>query len=352
MSQTDRYGLPVSSSSAVGVERYQDGMDKLLAYGLDAERSFAEAIAADEGLALAHAGACAPRVLPGRRRARRRAAIARARELVGRRDPARAAARRGAVGADRRARPRAASRSSTSTWRSSRATRSSSTRPAARIGFGGRAGSRGVPPGLPRAPRSGLRGRLVVSLGARLHVSRDRAASTSPAACPSARSSSIRAMPMRATTSPTSASRPSTTTAAWHSSTAWLAGYDRRAPFHCHLAWHLAMFELHRGNPRARSTSTSATSWAGHNARLAVMDGTALLWRFGLFDCRESPLPWRAARRPRQAGLAPRLRLRRHPRGIGLRGVRRRSGAGEADRQPDGPRRQGSSVAGTRRACP
>ena len=27
----------------------------------------------------------------------------------------------------------------------------------------------------------------------------------------------------------------------------WLAGYDPRASFHCHLAWHLAMFELHRG---------------------------------------------------------------------------------------------------------
>src|SRR5439155_23127735 len=29
--------------------------------------------------------------------------------------------------------------------------------------------------------------------------------------------------------------------------TEWLAGYERRAPFHCHLAWHLALFELGRG---------------------------------------------------------------------------------------------------------
>ena len=28
----------------------------------------------------------------------------------------------------------------------------------------------------------------------------------------------------------------------------WMARYDRRASFHCHLAWHLAMFELHRGH--------------------------------------------------------------------------------------------------------
>ena len=56
MALADRYGLPVTTSSAIAVERYQDGMDNLLAYGLDGERSFAEAVAADEGLALAHAG--------------------------------------------------------------------------------------------------------------------------------------------------------------------------------------------------------------------------------------------------------------------------------------------------------
>jgi len=35
MTLADRYGLPVTTSSAVAVERYQDGMDNLLAYGLD-----------------------------------------------------------------------------------------------------------------------------------------------------------------------------------------------------------------------------------------------------------------------------------------------------------------------------
>ena len=43
MALADRYGLLVSTSSVVAMERYQDGMDNLLAYGLDGERSFAEA---------------------------------------------------------------------------------------------------------------------------------------------------------------------------------------------------------------------------------------------------------------------------------------------------------------------
>ena len=56
MALVDRYGLPVSTSSAVALDRYQNGMDMVLAYGVDGERSFADATAADEGLALAHAG--------------------------------------------------------------------------------------------------------------------------------------------------------------------------------------------------------------------------------------------------------------------------------------------------------
>ncbi|MGE3271406.1 MAG: hypothetical protein AB7P40_21840, partial [Chloroflexota bacterium] len=28
----------------------------------------------------------------------------------------------------------------------------------------------------------------------------------------------------------------------------WITGYDRAAPFFCHLSWHLALFELARGN--------------------------------------------------------------------------------------------------------
>src|SRR4030095_9805531 len=57
VSLADRYGLPLSTASAVAAERYQDGMDRLLSYGFGADEAFAAALRADEGFALAHAGA-------------------------------------------------------------------------------------------------------------------------------------------------------------------------------------------------------------------------------------------------------------------------------------------------------
>ena len=57
MTIAERYGLPVSTSSPIAAGHYQEGMDRLLSYGLGADDSFAGAVAADDGLALAHAGA-------------------------------------------------------------------------------------------------------------------------------------------------------------------------------------------------------------------------------------------------------------------------------------------------------
>src|SRR5215831_11238194 len=79
MSRTDRYGLPLSTTSAVAADRYQDGMDRLLSYGAGADESFAAATAADDGLALAHAGAALWNFFLGDGAAAR-AAIGRARE--------------------------------------------------------------------------------------------------------------------------------------------------------------------------------------------------------------------------------------------------------------------------------
>src|SRR5215510_5258934 len=52
MTITDRYGLPVSSSSATAAEHYQMGMDRILSYGAGADESFGAALAAARGLAL------------------------------------------------------------------------------------------------------------------------------------------------------------------------------------------------------------------------------------------------------------------------------------------------------------
>src|SRR5947207_4250482 len=81
MSATDRYGLPLSTSSTVAAEHYQSGMDRLLSYGYGADQSFADAVAADGEFALAHAGAALFALFQGDGAAGK-AAIDRARGLV------------------------------------------------------------------------------------------------------------------------------------------------------------------------------------------------------------------------------------------------------------------------------
>lgn len=73
----------------------------------------------------------------------------------------------------------------------------------------------------------------------------------------------------------------------------WLRGYDRRAPFHCHLAWHLALFELHRGDARRALEIYDRDILPSSNPRLSLMDGAALLWRLQLYDAHDGPLDWR-----------------------------------------------------------
>src|SRR2546422_2534053 len=65
MAITDRYGLPVTTTSAVAAERFQEGMDRLLAFRAGAEACFAAAVEADEGLALAHGGVALVAVVQG-----------------------------------------------------------------------------------------------------------------------------------------------------------------------------------------------------------------------------------------------------------------------------------------------
>src|SRR5262249_58593150 len=77
MAITDRYDLPLTTSSTVAAEHFQHGMDALLAYGPGAEQSFAAAVAADPGLALAHGGLALVAVVQGDARTAR-AATARA----------------------------------------------------------------------------------------------------------------------------------------------------------------------------------------------------------------------------------------------------------------------------------
>src|SRR5205823_11394455 len=62
----------------------------------------------------------------------------------------------------------------------------------------------------------------------------------------------------------------------------WLPGYDRRSQLHCHLSWHLALFELARGQPeRARALYADAIRPAVSHAPplFNLADAASFLWR-------------------------------------------------------------------------
>jgi tetratricopeptide (TPR) repeat protein len=73
----------------------------------------------------------------------------------------------------------------------------------------------------------------------------------------------------------------------------WMTGYDRSAHFHCHLAWHQAMFALHEGRYARALEVFERDILRSVNPRSAMTDGTALLWRVKLDAAHDRPLPWR-----------------------------------------------------------
>jgi Tfp pilus assembly protein PilF len=75
----------------------------------------------------------------------------------------------------------------------------------------------------------------------------------------------------------------------------WLVDYDPAAILHCHLNWHLALFELDLGEPdramaRYLATMRPAVSQCAPMATLA--DVASFLWRCGLYGAGPRPLPW------------------------------------------------------------
>jgi tetratricopeptide (TPR) repeat protein len=68
---------------------------------------------------------------------------------------------------------------------------------------------------------------------------------------------------------------------------AWLPDYDRASQLHGHLAWHLALFELARGNPdRARALYLDAIrpSMSSAPPLFSLADAASFLWRLQLYD--------------------------------------------------------------------
>src|SRR5207249_2834251 len=86
---------------------------------------------------------------------------------------------------------------------------------------------------------------------------------------------------------------------------------DRRAPLHCHLSWHLALFELMTGRySRAIEIYDRAISPAVSSARNMLQDAASFLWRCHIYGYGEpNDFPWDevrelAGRAAPKAGLA------------------------------------------------
>jgi tetratricopeptide (TPR) repeat protein len=299
MATTDRYGLPIATASAVAAARFQDGMDGLLAYGAGAEEAFAASLEADPGLAVAHAGVALLAVGRGDA-ATARAAVGKARDTV--------------AGASRRERQHVEALG-------------------ALIGGETDRGLKLVDEHVAEFPRDAL---LVNQAGSAIGFAggsdrEERRAAFLERLAPaygddwwfqsalaftyheidrfdeSRRLSerSLRQYPGNANASHNIAHICFETVDTDRGAAfleEWLAGYDTRASFHCHLAWHLAMFELQRGR-HARALEVFHRHIVGAvNPRLAMIDGSALLWRFRLDGRPAEPEAWR-----RLANLAGRV---------------------------------------------
>jgi len=68
---------------------------------------------------------------------------------------------------------------------------------------------------------------------------------------------------------------------------AWLPDYSRESQLHCHLSWHLALFELARGNPEhARRLYADAIRPAVSHAPplFNLADSASFLWRWQIYE--------------------------------------------------------------------
>ena len=75
----------------------------------------------------------------------------------------------------------------------------------------------------------------------------------------------------------------------------WLRDYDRTAQLHCHLSWHLALFELALGRPEHAWTLYGehirpVNSYA--SALITLSDSVSLLWRCRLWDKERGAVAW------------------------------------------------------------
>lgn len=78
----------------------------------------------------------------------------------------------------------------------------------------------------------------------------------------------------------------------------WLTGYDKRAPFHVHLSWHQALFELatgHYDRATALYESVIRPSVVAKNLG-SLADSASLMWRMRIYGDAEPSTSWAEVR--------------------------------------------------------
>jgi tetratricopeptide (TPR) repeat protein len=287
MAITDRYGLAVSTPSSTAAARFQDGMDRLLSFSAGAGESFAAALEADERLAVAHAGAALVAAVLGDTTGAR-AAAERARARV--------------AGATRRERQHVEAVHAFLTGDSARAFAI-------------------VDEHVAEFPRDALlvnQASSAIALAGRADRQEHRVAFLERVATAygddwwfqsalafgyhevdrfeeSRRLSerSLEQYPANANAIHNIAHICFETVDSGGAALLddWMSRYDRSASFHCHLAWHQAMFALHAGRHAQALAIFERDILGAANARSSMSDGTALLWRLHLDGA--GGLPWR-----------------------------------------------------------
>lgn len=287
---TDRYDLPVSTRSTAAVEHYVEGLDRILSLNADADVALEQAIKADDGFALAHAALAFLRQFQGRGQEAREAAEQATARVAGaaEREQSHVAVITAAVNGDlTRARALVSEhlniypRDALLLYQTNNL-----------ISAGGGANREQERHAIHErlAPAYGDDWWFLSSHSFALHELQQFEASR-------------RLSEQSLAINPRNASASHNIAHIYYETVdhapgvaflaGWLTGYDQRAPFHCHLSWHLALFELASGHyQRALELYERHINPAVAQARIALLDGAALLWRFQLYGCADAPLPW------------------------------------------------------------
>ena len=292
----DRYGLRVSTASAAAREAYVDGVDRLLSANAGAEAAFDRAIGADEGFALAHIGRARSLQLQGRG-AEAREVSGRARALTAgstARERGHVEALAIAVEGDA-ARALSAIGEHLAEFPRDAMVLSPATGVYGLLGFSGRQDRNEALAAL-LDPLAGAYGEDWWFLGAHgfaLTEARGWAAGA-PLVERSLALSPRNAHGAHAWAHVLYERGDERAGAAFVD--AWLPGYPREAQLHCHLSWHLALFELARGRLDRAAEIYRESIRPGVSlspAMPGLADSASFLWRAELAGANRHAQQWK-----------------------------------------------------------